>query len=206
MLRVHKRTLKGGDVANLSIGQGDILISPLQMAQAMSVMANGGFLHQARLVLQVQSIDNKVVAAYPDRIREQIPVSPEVREELRRALVGVTSDALGTAHQAAVKGIEVAGKTGTAQKLDADTGTYSDKAWVVSFVCGAPAENPRVLVLVMVDEPTAPGIHYGGTVAAPTAAKIVQFAEARAAELGLPYPTAKDRVTTAQQPEESAKR
>ena len=155
MLRVHKRTLKGGDVANLSIGQGDILISPLQMAQAMSVMANGGFLHQTRLVLQVQSIDNKVVAAYPDRIREQIPVAPEVRDELRRALVGVTSDGLGTAHQAAVKGIDVAGKTGTAQWGPTDRQRIA--AWFAGFL---PADNPKYSFAALYEG--EPGVKTGG--------------------------------------------
>jgi len=75
--------------------------------------------------------------------------------------------------------LSVFGKTGTAQKLDPVTGTYSDTAWVLSFVCGAPAEDPTVIVLLMVDEPTAPGIHYGGTIAAPVASRILQFAEAR---------------------------
>jgi penicillin-binding protein 2 len=155
MMRVHKRTIKGGDVANLSIGQGDILISPLQMAQAMSVMANGGFLHQARLVLQVQSIDNKVVAAYPDRIREQIPVAPDVREELRRALVGVTSDGMGTAHQAAVKGIEVAGKTGTAQWGPTDRQRIA--AWFAGFL---PADNPKYSFAALYEG--EPGVKTGG--------------------------------------------
>jgi cell division protein FtsI/penicillin-binding protein 2 len=71
------------------------------------------------------------------------------------------------------------GKTGTAQKLDPETGLYSDHAWVVSFLCGAPAESPRALVLVMVDEPTAKGVHYGGTVAAPCASAILRYAMQR---------------------------
>jgi penicillin-binding protein 2 len=166
MMRVHKRTLKGGDVANLSIGQGDILISPLQMAQAMSVMANGGFLHQTRLVLQVQSIDNKVVAAYPDRIREQIPVAPEVRDELRRALVSVTSDGLGTAHQAAVKGIEVAGKTGTAQWGPTDRQRIA--AWFTGFL---PADNPKYSFAALYEG--EPGMDpHGGSHAAPLIGKL----------------------------------
>lgn len=138
MLRVHKRTIKGGDVANISIGQGDILISPLQMAQAMSVLANGGVLHQARLVLQVQNIANQVIAAYPDRIRDEIPVTPEIREELRRAMVAVTSDGMGTASRARVKGIEVAGKTGTAQWGPTDRQRIA--AWFAGFL---PADNPQ---------------------------------------------------------------
>jgi len=166
MLRVHKRTLKGGDVANLSIGQGDILISPLQMAQAMSVIANGGFLHQTRLVLQVQSIDNKVIAAYPDRIREEITVSPDVRDELRRALVGVTSDAMGTAHQAAVKGIEVAGKTGTAQWGPTDRQRIA--AWFTGFL---PADNPKYSFAALYEG--EPGMDpHGGSHAAPIIGKI----------------------------------
>jgi len=166
MMRVHKRTLKGGDVANLSIGQGDILISPLQMAQAMSVMANGGFLHQTRLVLQVQSIDNKVVAAYPDRIREQIPVAPEVRDELRRALVSVTSDGLGTAHQAAVKGIDVAGKTGTAQWGPTDRQRIA--AWFTGFL---PADNPKYSFAALYEG--EPGMDpHGGSHAAPLIGKL----------------------------------
>lgn len=166
MLRVHKRTLKGGDVANLSIGQGDILISPLQMAQAMSVIGNGGSLHQTRLVLQVQSIDNKVIAAYPDRIREEITVSPDVRDELRRALVGVTSDAMGTAHQAAVKGIEVAGKTGTAQWGPTDRQRIA--AWFAGFL---PADAPKYSFAALYEG--EPGVKTGGgSHAAPIIGKI----------------------------------
>jgi penicillin-binding protein 2 len=166
MLRVHKRTLKGGDVANLSIGQGDILISPLQMAQAMSVIGNGGSLHQTRLVLQVQSIDNKVIAAYPDRIREEITVSPDVREELRRGLVGVTSDAMGTAHQAAVKGIEVAGKTGTAQWGPTDRQRIA--AWFAGFL---PADAPKYSFAALYEG--EPGVKTGGgSHAAPIIGKI----------------------------------
>ena len=85
----------------------------------------------------------------------------------------------GTGKAAKIPGLSLFGKTGTAQKLDLLTGTYSDKAWVLSFVCGTTPENPEVLVLVMVDEPTMPGVHYGGTVAAPTASRILQFAETR---------------------------
>ena len=92
----------------------------------------------------------------------------------------------GTGKSAKIPGISVFGKTGTAQKLDLLTGTYSDNAWVVSFVCGAPANDPDVIVLVMVDEPTTPGTHYGGTVAAPAAARILQFAETRVGSFVIP--------------------
>lgn len=166
MQRVHKRTIKGGDVANMSIGQGDILISPLQMTQAMATVANGGVLHQARLVLQVQTIDNKVIAAYPDRIREEIPVSPIVREEMRRALVAVTSDGQGTAHSAQVKGIDVAGKTGTAQWGPTDRQRIA--AWFTGFM---PAAEPRYAFTALYEgEPNDQSVH-GGSHAAPLIGK-----------------------------------
>jgi penicillin-binding protein 2 len=161
MLRVHKRTIKGGDIANMSIGQGDILITPLQMAQAMTVMANGGALHQARLILQVQNISNQVIAAYPDRIREQIPITPEIHDEIRRAMVAVTSDGLGTASRAKVKGIEVAGKTGTAQWGPTDRQRIA--AWFAGFL---PADDPKYAFAALYEsEPNAKA--GGGSHAAP---------------------------------------
>ncbi len=167
MQRVHKRTIKGGDVANMSIGQGDILISPLQMTQAMSVIASGGIFHQARLVMQVQTIDNKVIAAYPDRIRDQVPVAPEVNNDLRRALVAVTSDGQGTAHSAQVKGIEVAGKTGTAQWGPTDRQRIA--AWFTGFM---PANDPKYAFTALYEgEPNDQSVH-GGSHAAPLVGKV----------------------------------
>jgi penicillin-binding protein 2 len=162
MLRVHKRTIKGGDIANMAIGQGDILISPLQMAQAMGVLANGGILYQTRLVLQIQSIDNQVIAAYPPRVREDIPIAPAIREEIKRALVAVTSDGQGTAARARVKGIEVAGKTGTAQWGPVDKQRIA--AWFAGFL---PADNPRYAFAALYEgEPNVKTIG-GGSHAAP---------------------------------------
>ena len=198
MLRVHKRKILGGDVANISIGQGDILISPLQMAQAMSVIANGGFLHQARLVLQIQTLGNKVVAAYPDRIREELRISPEVHEELKRALVGVTSDGQGTAHRAKVKGIEVAGKTGTAQWGPTDRQRLA--AWFAGFM---PANNPEYAFAALYEgEPNVKSIG-GGSHAAPLIGKV--FKEVYAAKDGKAIPSVPVATPeTAPEPEEDA--
>ncbi len=167
MLRVHKRPIKNGDVANMSIGQGDILISPLQMAQAMGVLAQSGQFHQTRLVKQVQTIDNKVIAAYPDRVREVIPMAPEVDEVLRKALVAVTSDGQGTAHRAKVKGIEVAGKTGTAQW--GPTERQRTAAWFSGFL---PADAPQyAFAAVYEGEPNDKKVG-GGSHAAPLIGKV----------------------------------
>jgi len=167
MLRVHKRKIKKGDVANMSIGQGDILISPLQMAQAMGVISQSGVFHQTRLVKQVQTIDNRVIAAYPNRVRDEIPVTPEIEDVLRKALVAVTSDGQGTAHRAQVKGIKVAGKTGTAQW--GPTNKQRTAAWFAGFV---PADNPRYAFAALYEgEPNDNSVH-GGSHAAPLIGKV----------------------------------
>jgi penicillin-binding protein 2 len=167
MLRVHKRTIKKGDVANMAIGQGDILITPLQMAQALSVIASAGKFHQTRLVKQVQSLDNKVVAAYPDRIREDIPVSPQIDKALRRALQNVVYDGQGTAPSAKVKGVRVAGKTGTAQW--GPENKQRTAAWFAGFV---PAENPEYAFAALYEgEPNDNSVH-GGSHAAPLVSKV----------------------------------
>ncbi len=179
MLRVHKRKIKKGDVANMSIGQGDILISPLQMAQAMGVISQSGVFHQTRLVKQVQTIDNRVIAAYPNRVRDEIPVTPEIEDVLRKALVAVTSDGQGTAHRAQVKGIKVAGKTGTAQW--GPTNKQRTAAWFAGFV---PADNPRYAFAALYEgEPNDNSVH-GGSHAAPLIGKVFKqvFAPADASK------------------------
>ncbi len=179
MLRVHKRKILQGDVANMSIGQGDILITPLQMAQAMGIIANGGQFHQTRLVMQIQSLDNKVVAAYPDRVRDNLAIKPEIMEQLRKALVAVTEDGNGTAHRAQVKGIHVAGKTGTAQWGPKDK--QRTAAWFTGF---APADNPRyAFAAVYEGEPGDNSIH-GGSHGAPLIGKTLKqiFAPTKAGE------------------------
>src|SRR3712207_1707976 len=85
------------------------------MAQAMGVVANGGILYQTRLVQQVQSVSNEIITAYQVREKKQLNVSPMTMEQLQTAMVQVVYARSGTAHQAGLTKIEVAGKTGTAQ-------------------------------------------------------------------------------------------
>ncbi len=172
-------------LGSIPMGQ-EIAVTPLQLITAHAALANGGRLVRPRLLKSsagdTPSADDSVHVAVPgegvgtDLLEEEI-ADWIVQEPMKQVVE------LGTGKEAKIRGLSIFGKTGTAQKLDPATGTYSDKAWVVSFVCGAPAEKPSVIVLLMVDEPTAPGIHYGGTVAAPTASRILQFAEARARSL-----------------------
>jgi penicillin-binding protein 2 len=147
MLRVHKRKILQGDIANMSIGQGDILITPLQMAQAMGVLAAGGTFHQTRLVKQVQSLDNRVVSAYPDRVRAELNISEENLADLNKGLVMVTSHGTGTGRRAAtVKGVQVAGKTGTAQ-----WGPVSKRRNAAWFAGYAPADNPMYAFAAVIE-------------------------------------------------------
>jgi len=172
MLKYEKRKILQGDVANMSIGQGATLITPLQMAQAYGVLANGGHFHETRLIQQIQSLDNKVVAAYPDRIRDELNIKPEIMAQIREALTDVTEDGNGTAHRAQVEGIHVAGKTGTAQW---GGGRDSDKARTAAWFAGfAPAENPRfAFAAVYESEPGDNSIH-GGSHGAPLIGKTLK--------------------------------
>ncbi len=83
MKATHGRRLLNGDIANLSIGQGDTLVTPLQVAQAMGIVANGGTFYQTRLVQQVQTLDNKIVTAYQVRAKRTLDISPTTLDQLR---------------------------------------------------------------------------------------------------------------------------
>lgn len=165
MLRVHKRRILQGDVANMSIGQGDILVTPLQMAQAMAIIAARGNFYQTRLVKQVQALDNKVVAAYPNRLRDQLPIDAEVLEAIKKALVSVTEGSGGTGHRGKVKGMQVAAKTGTAQW--GPKARQRTAAWFAGFL---PADDPKFAFAAVYE--ADPGVKAGGgSHAAPLIAK-----------------------------------
>lgn len=166
-------------LGSVPMGQ-ELAVTPLQLITAHAAIANGGKLVRPRLVRSDSEGSANLVAATVDV--ETPLLGPENCDWLvQHPMKGVVER--GTGKSAKIPGISMFGKTGTAQKLDPDTGTYSDHAWVLSFLCGAPAENPEVLVLVMVDEPSEKGVQYGGTVAAPTAAKILQSAMERMPQL-----------------------
>jgi len=155
----------GSSMGNLPIGQG-LAVTPLQMATAYAAIANGGILRPAHVVREV---DGKPVPLPPGR---RI-ISRTTSANIRTMLEGVLA-AGGTASEVSIPGYQLAGKTGTAQKPDPQTGGYSDTRYVASFVGFAPAKDPKLLVAVMVDEPQ--GDHRGGVVAAPAVQQIMQFA------------------------------
>ena len=158
------------DRATTYFGQG-MSVTSLQLAVAMSVIANGGRLMRPYVVKEITDENGDIVTrTYPQMIRRVIKeqTAQKVREILRRVV-----SPKGTAPRAAITGYGVAGKTGTAQKVDPKTKRYSDNNYVSVFVGFAPADNPKMLILVMVDEPR--GIPYGGYVAGPVFRKVGEF-------------------------------
>ncbi|HEU4657824.1 MAG TPA: penicillin-binding protein 2 [Capillimicrobium sp.] len=155
----------GSSMGNLPIGQG-LSVTPLQMAQAYSAIANGGILRTPHIISAVGG--NPVGEPHGKRV-----ISAETAAQIREMLKGVLGPG-GTASEVSVPGYELAGKTGTANKVDPETGGYSDTMYVASFVGFAPADDPELLCAVMVDEPK--GDIYGGSVAAPAFGQIMAFA------------------------------
>ncbi|HEY4185827.1 MAG TPA: penicillin-binding transpeptidase domain-containing protein [Polyangia bacterium] len=161
---------KWGDIgfANVSFGQG-ITATPLQIASGMAAIAAGGIYHPPRVVARVLRADGSV-EPLPERPETRV-ISERAAREMTGIMLGVTETG-GTARAAAIDGYPVAGKTGTAQKVSG--GHYDSSKWVSSFIGFAPAQAPRVAIVVMVDEPQ--GGHLGGAVAAPVFKEIAEQA------------------------------
>jgi len=166
MKATHGRKLLNGDVANLSIGQGDVLTTPLQMAQAMAIIANGGTFYQTRLVQQVQTMDNEIVTAFQVRQKKELSMSASTVEQLRTGLIDAVNSPAGTAHAASMDNVEVAGKTGTAQW--GPKAKERTAAWFAGFL---PAEKPQYAFAAVYEGEVGSKVH-GGTAAAPMIGKI----------------------------------
>ncbi len=166
MKATHGRKILNGDIANLSIGQGDTQVTPLQMAQAMAVIANGGKFYQTRLVRQVQSVDQQIVTAYQLREKRTLDVSEATMDEVREGMIDVVNGPNGTGHEAELDGVEVAGKTGTAQW--GPKNKERTAAWFAGFL---PADQPRYAFSAVYEGEVGSKVH-GGTTAAPMIADI----------------------------------
>jgi cell division protein FtsI (penicillin-binding protein 3) len=151
-------------VATQSFGHG-LSATPLQIVDAMAAIANGGELLRPSIVRRIVDPGTGEVLDAAEREVVRRAVSPEVAATLTRWLVGVVEDARGTGKRAHLDGWSVAGKTGTARKVDPISGGYSSDRHFSSFVGFAPAEAPRIVVGVFLDEPR--GDVHGGEVAAP---------------------------------------
>lgn len=166
-----RSTWYGIDLATISFGQG-VSVSAVQLATAISAIANGGLLMKPYLVEKIIDDSGMVVQQFSPQIRRRV-ISTDTARTVARMMEGITTEG-GTGLNAAVDGYRVAGKTGTAQKVDPVTKCYSPSKRIGSFVGFVPAEQPRLTILVVIDEPKTSS--YGGVVAAPAFREIAQQA------------------------------
>ena len=150
------------DLATHAFGQG-IAVTPIQMAMAYAAVANGGFLMRPFAVRRVVNAEGKTLFENQPQVVRRV-IAEKTAQQLTSILKGVVSDG-GTGTQANLEGFEVAGKTGTAQKPEPSRKGYSATKRIASFIGFVPAENPKIVVLVLIDEPEVSV--YGGVVAAP---------------------------------------
>lgn len=142
-----------GIALNTAIGQGSVKVTVLQLAMAYAAIANGGRLYVPQIVEKILTPSGKVVQAFEPRLRRQLAATPQMLERTRRALLGAVNDPKGTSYSARVPGLDVAGKTGTAQvrnrRVRDNEGTpLADHAWFASF---APAQKPEYAVVVLIE-------------------------------------------------------
>jgi penicillin-binding protein 2 len=158
------RAFLGGETLNLAIGQGALLVTPMQVARFMAAVANGGVLWKPRLVQRIEQPGRGVVWSDPGEVKGHVELSPVVWAFLRHSLWSVVNEG-GTGAGARIPGLDIAGKTGTAQMIaNSKAEKGEDHAWFAAF---APVNDPQVVVVVLVERGGK-----GGQVAAPIARKV----------------------------------
>jgi cell division protein FtsI (penicillin-binding protein 3) len=172
VLRPRERPWVSVETAAASFGQG-ISVTTMQLAMASAAVANHGRLLEPVLVKRVTDSTGVTLQEAQTKVRRSA-VPPSVARLVSEMLVSVTEgDATGV--EAAIPGFKVAGKTATAQKIDPETGRYTDTHYVASFVGFVPADRPRIAIAVAIDEPMA-GTYAGGSVAAPVFRRVGEMA------------------------------
>lgn len=156
-------------LSNISFGHG-IAVTPIQLAAAYTAIANGGVLKQPFLVKSIRELSSGEVQQFTSQEIRRV-LTTQQAATLRLMLTAATQDK-GTGARARIPGYPVAGKTGTAQKVDPVKGGYIPKAYISSFAGFVPANNPRYVIYVAVDNPTKS--YYGSEVAAPVFARLAQ--------------------------------
>jgi len=164
-----------GETVSVAIGQGYVTVTPLQLANMMAAVANGGKLYRPYLVNKVESVDGATVREYGPELIRNIELKPDTLKRVHEALADVVNGAGGTGGAARSQIVRVAGKTGTAQVVEMKGGYVKteqlayfnrDHAWFVSY---APVDNPQIAIAVLVEH----GGH-GGDAAAPMAKKVFE--------------------------------
>ncbi|MDD5073510.1 MAG: penicillin-binding transpeptidase domain-containing protein [Candidatus Omnitrophica bacterium] len=156
----------GTSIYAIPMGQ-EVSVSALQMGCAISVIANGGKLVKPRVIQAIQDKHGEIIKEFPTVVVRET-LSEGTAATMRDILSGVVAD--GTGKLAQVEGYDVAGKTGTSQKIE--NGAYSHSKFIGSFVGFAPVKDPKIVVVVMLDQPHPQ--YYGGVVAAPVFSKVVK--------------------------------
>jgi penicillin-binding protein 2 len=182
----YRGQFRVGFTLNMAIGEGDVTVTPLQLALAYAALGNGGTLYQPQVVRAVETSDGAVVQEFPPRIRRQIEVHPENLKRVTDALYDVVNDPTGTAFPARDPSLDIAGKTGTAQtgyitkkEDEPKMGWYlsQNHAWFASF---APARSPEIALAVLVEHGGS-----GPEIAVPVAMQIVhEYERLQAIRLG----------------------
>jgi penicillin-binding protein 2 len=161
-----------GDTYINSIGQGFVLVSPIQACQMISAVANGGYFYRPTLLKQTRNRETGAVKVFSPERKGRIVLDASALEEVRKALTGVVSEPGGTGHAAQSPFATVAGKTGTAQVIAQKvpgrklSGKTQDHAWFIAY---APVDDPKIAVAVLVEH----GGHGGGA-AAPVARRVIE--------------------------------
>jgi penicillin-binding protein 2 len=146
-------------VINLAIGQGEILVTPLQLACFYGGLSTDGTIYQPHILKEITTPDGRVIANQ-SKVLRRLPFSHSTLRLLKDAMIGVVNEGYGTGNLARIADVTVAGKTGTAQNPHGE-----NHAWFVGY---APAENPQIVVAVLVEN-----AGHGGTFAAPVAKSII---------------------------------
>ncbi|HVP62879.1 MAG TPA: penicillin-binding protein 2 [Myxococcaceae bacterium] len=175
----HDRVTPGGYTKGLAlnsvIGQGDVNVTPLQLAMAYAAVANGGHLYKPQLVRRLEMPDGRMLQEFQPQVIHELDLDPDARRLVVDALTAVVNEPGGTAYRSRLPDVKMAGKTGTAQvvaigktriKKEAMTYWQRDHAWFAAF---APAEDPEIAVVVLNEH----GGH-GGNEAAPTASALIK--------------------------------
>lgn len=154
-------------LCSISMGQ-EVTVTAIQLACALSSVANGGFYVKPRIIAKVQDKTGYVIKKFEPRKLHRV-MSVEASGKVREILRGVVEEGTGT--KAEIKGYSPAGKTGTAQKVEED-GSYSHRKFMSSFIGFLPYDDPKFVVVVLMDEPSPQ--YYGGTVCAPVFKKVAE--------------------------------
>jgi cell division protein FtsI (penicillin-binding protein 3) len=152
-------------IGAIPIGQ-EVTVTPLQLGAAISAIANDGVFMKPYIIKEIRDSHDEIIEAFEPQELDRV-ITSETDKRVKEILRGVVEE--GTGQKAKIKGISVAGKTGTAQKVEG--GTYSHSRFYASFIGFAPVEDPKLAAVVVFDEPHP--AYYGGTVAAPVFQEVI---------------------------------